>query len=143
MREREDREVILRGLIRLDRQHRQILRDVVAEDRTEYADVEATPETQAHDGLFGHAVGDAEARREGSERAILIQVQSDAWLPAISTSPVSMSTKPLAPASHGLRAVKFPAPAEVDGEVFVARHVSWPKKNHRFWRSSASSVLLT
>src|SRR5262245_14200078 len=90
----------------------------MAEDRTEHADVKAAPEAHAQDGLLGHAVGYAEARREGRERAFLIQVQSDALAAGDQHfACVNVHEAAFARASHGLWTIEFPATAEVHCQI--------------------------
>src|SRR5262245_50974398 len=115
---RENREIVLRGLIRLNRQHGQILCDVMTEDRAEYADVEASSEAQANNGLIGYSIGDANARRDGCERPFLIQVEANA-LAACNQhlACVNVDEATFAGARHGLWAIEFPTPPEIHGQV--------------------------
>ena len=118
LREVEDRIEVARRLQRLDRQHGQVLRDVVAEDRTEDADVVAAAVAHAQHGLLGDAIGQAQARRQRGERAFDVEIEADALAAGDQhLAGVDVDEAALARAGHRLRAIDLPAQAVVDRQL--------------------------
>ena len=92
------------------RQHRQVLRHVVAEDRTEDPDVVAAAVAHAQHGVVGDAVGDAEARRERRERAFDVEIETDALAAGDQhLASVDVDEAAFARAGHGLRDDRSPS----------------------------------
>ena len=118
LRKVEDRVEVARRLQRLNRQHRQVLRHVVPEDRAEDADVVAAAVAHAQHGVVGDAVGDAQARRKRVERAFDVEIETDALAAGDQhLAGVDVDEAALARAGHGLRTIDLPAQAVVDRQL--------------------------
>ena len=117
-RQREDGEPRLRRIQRLVGEHRQVLRDVVAEGDAEHADVVGAAVAGADDGLRVQLVGDADARREVGQRGLDVAVHADAVLAGdhdFAGGEVLEAAVVLA--VDVLREVDLPAQADVHGEL--------------------------
>src|SRR5687767_9881757 len=74
----EDSIIVIRGLIRLDSQHRKVLSDVVAENGSEHAKVVSTAIACTNDGLRSQLVRDAKPRCEQFPAGLHSQVRPNA-----------------------------------------------------------------
>ncbi len=120
LRQIEDRVEIARRLIRLNAEHRQVLRHVVPEDRAEDARVEPAAKSQAQHGLFRQLVGDADARREEIVGRLLIQIEAHALRTGDSHfASLHVYETALARAGHGLRTIVLVTQSVVERQLAI------------------------
>ena len=107
----------------LNAENRQILRDVVAENRPENAQVISAAIAGADHRFRGHLVRDAQPRSKVCQWGLHVQVEPDAVLPGdqdLAGADVDKSA--IADAVDVLRPVYFPAQSVIDGQLWVTFH---------------------